>query len=411
MDNDTPLPKSALSVPHYRRYFVASIFITFGLWTIRFLIGWEAWSLTQSAFWVGVVSGIMLVPTFILSPPFGVLADRIRLRVGLLITTTILAVIGLAIALSWWLNWLSIEVLTAMALAKGIVMAAHHPLRFAMLPHLVPKPLLPSGVGTSSILFNVSRIVAPALAALLLTLSSSGMVFALSGLMFAAGAVSLTWLPEGQGTGNRDARILNNLREGFFYAIQTPTIRLLLFLAALNGMLGRALVEILPALSGQLLNGNANTLAILTALAGVGSIMAGVIIARQRDKQQRFVNLILGSLACTGLLMYALLLPTSLLLVATVMTLLALTMTLVSAGCQAMTQVSVSDDFRGRVMSFWAVIAMGVPAIGAFVLGTMAELIGFPIALSLLGTLVLVAVLAVKGQRHLWSNGQTSGPA
>jgi len=405
LDNDA-LPKSALLVPHYRRYFVASIFITFGLWTIRFLIGWEAWSLTESAFWVGVVSGIMLVPTFILSPPFGVLADRIKLRLGLLITTTLLAIIGFAIALSWWMQWLTIEVLTGLALAKGIVMAAHHPLRFAMLPHLVPKRLLPSGVGTSSILFNVSRIVAPALAALLLTLSSSGMVFALSALMFAAGTLSLTRLPDGQGTGNRDARLLNNLREGFYYAIKTPTIRLLLLLAALNGFLGRALVELLPAVSGQLLNGTAQTLAFLTALAGLGSILAGVIIARQRDKQQRFVNIILGSLATTGLLMYALLLPTSLTLVAIVITLLALTMTLVSAGCQAMTQVSVSDAFRGRVMSFWAVIAMGVPAIGAFVLGGMAELMGFPVALSILGTLVLAAVIAVKRKRHLWSNGQ-----
>lgn len=407
MDHDA-LPKSALSVPHYRRYFLASIFITFGLWTIRFLIGWEAWSLTESAFWVGVVSGIMLVPTFVLSPPFGVLADRMKLRLGLLITTSMLAIIGIAIALSWWLNWLSIEVLTCFALAKGLVMAAHHPLRFAMLPHLVPKPLLPSGVGTSSILFNVSRIVAPALAAALLMLSSSGVVFALSGFMFATGSIFLTRLPDGQGTGNRDTHLLNNLREGFFYAIKTPTIRLLLFVAALNGFLGRALVELLPAVSGQLLNGTANTLAILTALAGLGSVLAGVIIARQRDKQQRFVNIILGSLATTGLLMYALLLPTSLTLVAIVITLLALTMTLVSAGCQAMTQVSVSDDFRGRVMSFWAVIAMGVPAIGAFILGAMAELMGFPIALSLLGTLVLIAVVAVKSKRHLWSNEKTS---
>jgi MFS family permease len=181
---------------------------------------------------------------------------------------------------------------------------------------------------------------------------------------------------------------------------------LLLLLAALNGFLGRALVELLPAVSGQLLNGTAQTLAFLTALAGLGSILAGVIIARQRDKQQRFVNIILGSLATTGLLMYALLLPTSLTLVAIVITLLALTMTLVSAGCQAMTQVSVSDAFRGRVMSFWAVIAMGVPAIGAFVLGGMAELMGFPVALSILGTLVLAAVIAVKRKRHLWSNGQ-----
>jgi MFS family permease len=394
------IPKTALGVSAYRRYFSASLFSTFGLWMLRFLVGWEAWSLTESAFWVGVISSAMLVPTFILSPLFGVVADRIKLRLGLFSTTAFMAVIGFVLSAFWGLGWLTIHNLALIALAKGVVMAAHHPLRFAMMPHLIPKSLLPSGIGISSIVFNTSRVIAPAVAAGILTLSSTGFVLFLSGVLFSIGALRLLSVPEAQAQGSQQRTVWLNLKEGFWYAAQTPGIRLLLYLAVLNGLLGRAVIEILPAVSGQLLSGNVQTLALLTALAGLGSIAAGLIIMRQDGRKPAFVNLVIAAIASTGLLMYLLLLPTSLILVAAVVIFLALAMTLAGAGCQTLVQIWVQDDMRGRVMSFWAVISMGFPAIGAFVMGGLADLIGFPFTLGAAGTLVLISVILIARDRH-----------
>ena len=396
--------RSALSIPAFRRYFLASCFSTFGLWILRFLLGWTAWELTESAFWVGVVSATMLVPTFVLSPVFGVVADRIRLRPGLQSTTFGLALVGATAAGAWFAGWLNIHWLLALALAKGMVMAAHHPMRLSMMPQLVTRPLLPSGIGLSAIIFNISRILGPAVAAGLLTLTTTGLVFALSGLLFVFGAAFLLRIPNvpviGEAT---DASLLGDLWQGLTFALSSPAIRLILLLAALNGLLGRSLIELLPAFSGQVLGGDANTLAMLTALAGVGSILGGLFISRQRGTEARLINLVLLALLGTSLLLYPLLLWQSLPLVAPLILLLSITMTIAGTGCQAMTQLTVDEQYRGRVLSLWTVITMGMPAVGAFGLGALADWFGFPLVLAIAASMVIGALFWLTPGRHLWS--------
>ncbi|MCH8552433.1 MAG: MFS transporter [Natronospirillum sp.] len=395
--------RSALSIPAFRRYFLASCFSTFGLWIMRFLLGWTAWVLTESAFWVGVVSATMLIPTFVLSPVFGVVADRIRLRQGLLSTTMCLSLLAALTAGTWFAGRLDIYWLLGLALAKGMVMAAHHPMRLSMMPRLVTRALLPSGIGLSAIIFNLSRILGPAVAAGLLTLTTTGMVFALSALLFIFGAVFLLRIPDVPVIGEKtEASLLSDLWQGLTFALSTPAIRLILLLAALNGLLGRSLIELLPALSGQLLGGDANTLAMLTALAGVGSILGGLFISRQRGAEARLINLVLLALLGTSLLLYPLLLWQSLPLVATVILLLSVTMTIAGTGCQAMTQLAVEEQYRGRVLSLWTVITMGMPALGAFGLGGLADLFGFPVVLAVTATLVIAGLLWLAPGRQLW---------
>ena len=75
---------SALNEPRFRRYYPASWCSGLGSWMLRFLLGWNAWELTQSALWVGIVSALMLAPALILSPYFGVQSDRVNPRHGLM---------------------------------------------------------------------------------------------------------------------------------------------------------------------------------------------------------------------------------------------------------------------------------------------------------------------------------------
>lgn len=407
--SDAGKRRSALSIPAFRRYFLASCFSTVGLWIMRFLLGWTTWSLTESAFWVGMVSATMLMPTFVLSPVFGVVADRIRLRQGLLSTTMCLGMLGGLAAFSWFSGWLDIYWLLGLSLAKGMVMAAHHPMRLSMMPRLVTRALLPSGIGLSAIIFNLSRILGPAAAAGLLTLTTTGMVFALSGLLFVCGTAFLLRIPDVPVIGEKtEASLLSDLWQGLTFALSTPAIRLILLLAALNGLLGRSLIELLPALSGQLLGGDANTLAMLTALAGVGSILGGLFISRQRGAESRLINLVLLALLGTSLLLYPLLLWQSLPLVAGMILLLSVTMTIAGTGCQAMAQLAVDEQYRGRVLSLWTVITMGTPALGAFALGALADQFGFPLILAIMASLVIVGLLWLAPGRHLWRDNLSS---
>ena len=113
--------RSAFSEPMYRRYFPASCFATLAVWIVRFLVGWTAWQLTHSAFWVGVVAAAMLLPTFLFSPVFGIISDRINPRNGLIVTVLSQGVIASFAGISHGLDILNLPLLMVIAVLLGIV--------------------------------------------------------------------------------------------------------------------------------------------------------------------------------------------------------------------------------------------------------------------------------------------------
>ena len=361
------------------------------------MLGWSAWSLTESALWVGLVSAGMLLPTFALSPVFGVIADRINLRTGLLCTTLSQALVGLLAGAAFFTGWLSIEWLLVLSVVKGMVTAAHQPMRLSMMPRLMDRSLLPSGIGLSAMMFNTSRILGPAAGAGLLALSSTGWVFGASALLFCLAAGLLFRLPllAPQNLTTKKS-IVQDLGAGLKFSANDPSIRLILLLAFLNGVHGRALIELLPALSGQLLDGGANTLALLTALAGLGSIVGGLVMTQQRGSERRLLRLVYLALLLGSCVLLPILVFNQLVAISIIIFLLSLCLTVTGTGCQALAQLVVKDEYRGRVLSLWTVIAMGAPAIGAFFMGALADwhgfarvLVGFSLAVMVL-TLLLI---------------------
>lgn len=393
--------RSAFSSPEFRRYYAASSCSTFGLWIMRFMLGWTAWSLTESAFWVGLVSTAMLIPTFLLSPIFGVVADRIKLRTGLMTTTLCQGLVGVAAGSTYWAGWLTIEWLLVLTFFKGMVTSAHQPMRLSMMPRLIDRSLLPSGIGLSAMMFNSSRIIGPAVGAGLLSLTSSGVVFWVSALLFFVAFALLFRLPPlWPQTVDEPKTMAQDLGAGFRFAVASPSIRLIFLLVVINGVHGRTLIELLPALSGQLLNGSANTLALLTALAGFGSILGGLIMSRQRGSERRLLRLVylslgLGAAALLPVHWFNQVVAISLMIFA-----LSLCLTVVGTGCQALIQLTVEDEYRGRVLSLWTVLAMGVPAIGAFVMGALADGWGFaPVLVGFSLAVITVTLLLLPFRR------------
>ena len=138
---------SAFKSPIYRRYFPSAIFSTLGRWILRFLLGWSAWDLTHSATWVGIVAGLRLAPALVLSPLFGIVADRINPRNGLLLTISIHALLAGVAGAAVFAGVFELPVLVALALTLGIATSAHTPIGLELVPHLVPRESQPSAIG------------------------------------------------------------------------------------------------------------------------------------------------------------------------------------------------------------------------------------------------------------------------
>ncbi|MEP1596114.1 MAG: MFS transporter, partial [Halieaceae bacterium] len=221
--------ESAFSQPLFRRYFPSSCLATLGGWIIRFLLGWSAWELTHSALWVGVVAGLMLLPTFFLSPVFGIVADRINPRNGLIMTVCLQGLIALLAGVANSGGQFSLPWLLCMATLLGAASSAHTPIRLALIPRLVEREALPSAIGISAIIFNTSRIFGPAVGAWLLSNYSLSAAFYVAVMLFVGTlALLFTVRIEPRPIRLTSLSLLQQFREGLRYVRTRPAIKLVL---------------------------------------------------------------------------------------------------------------------------------------------------------------------------------------
>jgi MFS family permease len=387
--------RSAFAAPAFRRYFPSAVFSTLGSWLLRFLLGWSAWELTGSSTWVGVTAGLMLAPALLLSPLFGIVSDRINPQNGLLITLTAHAVLAGVAALASAAGLFDLHVLLSVAALLGVTTSAHTPIRLALVPLLVPRQSLPSAIGYSAITFNTARILGPALGAWLLHASSPPAAYLTATLLMLAALPFLAVIGgcrREPGT-HADGGFARELREGLAYTRGHAMIRLVFGYTLVNAMLGRTVIELLPALSGAVLGGDSTTLATLTASAGAGSILGGLVVSRQGGGVPRLLGLLGASLGLGVLLVAGLGASSSVTGVALLVGMISLIATIAGTTSQALSQLLVEEQYRGRVMSLWTMVAMGAPAAGALVMGALADLLSFSVVLPGFALVAAVALV------------------
>jgi len=392
--------RSALADQRFRRYYPASWFSSLGAWLLRFLLGWSAWELTHSATWVGIVGALMLAPALLLSPWFGILSDRVNPQRGLQLSMILHNVIALAGALTTYWDLYDRVALTLLATTLGIATSLHSPMRLAMVPLLVAREALPSAVGYSAMSFNIARMIGPALGAMLVAQVDTVAAWLTAMVLFSVSFWRLSLLTvELNRPVSAETSYLSQFMEGARHLTQRADLRLLLALTALNGLLGRTLIELLPALSGQILNGGSSELAILVAMAGLGSVLGGLLVSRQAADLGRLLLLVCMAIALSSATLVILRNLSDVVSLAIWVSWLSVATTVAGTGCQTLIQLSTLPDFRGRVMSVWTMLAMGAPALGAAVLGAGADGFGFDWVSTVAGILGMCLVAVFYARR------------
>jgi len=388
------LSNSALTNRNFLVYLSGTLIVLHGLWIYRLTVAWLAWELTHSVFAVGVVSFCQFAPGIILGPLFGVAADRYDLVKTAFATHGGMLALSLALAVITGSGALTIELLAGMAMLQGLLGGAYTPIRLALVTRLVPRPLFASATGFLAVAFNISRFLGPALAGLVINFFGAAWAFGLFAVLIIPALVTLVAvevLPRAART-LTDTHILGDLRDGLRYTAAHPTIRWLLVLVATNGVLARGMLELLPAITEIRFGGGSGEFAALTSAAGAGAIVAALVITRTRETA-RLVRLASTAALISGGLLIALGLFESYWIGMAVVAGLGYSCTLCGVGVQAVIQVHVDDDFRGRVMGLWSVFAIGAPAMGGLLLGTVAR--ATSIATTTFGSSTLLLILAV----------------
>lgn len=384
---------SALKNRGFLIYIIGSTISLHGLWIYRVALGWYAWELTESEFWVGVVTFTQFAPVVLFGPLFGVLADRFDRRAASVFINSLSTMNNLLLALLTVLGNVDIVVLSLFSLMQGTLDGAHMPVRLALVPNIVTKPQLQSAIATNSIAFNVSRFIGPAIAGVIIAWSGVAAAFAVNAFSYIALLVAVVIVrlrPSAQPPHAR-GNLWLEMQAGFRYVLANKAIRALLAIVAVAACFGRGPLEMLPAFADAVFQRGSAGLATLTAAVGGGAIVAGVLLAGGPAWLRiRVVGVLL---VIGGLLNVVLGQVDSYAAGIVLVTLLGFTLSLVGVGSQILLQSIVDDEIRGRVSGIWGIMAFGGTAFGGLGVGVAAAVWGLESAVVVAG--LLCAALAV----------------
>lgn len=392
------MQRSIFTERNYLTYLCGSLFSTQGLWIQRMTLGWMMWDKTHSESWLGMLAFLMFFPTILVGPLFGVMVDRINRRQAAVVTSIILGLISLLLSLLVWHQLVNELTLLFFALAIGIANSAYQAIRLSLVPELVSTSNMPKAVAINAVLYNTSRFIGPVIAGFLIKFQGNAVAFAVVSATYIPLIIVLLLLKlddHHQGSGGEKFTFFMDIKAGLTYARNSDLILRLLMLIAVSAILGRGLLEILPAAVDVLYGRGVEGLAWLNSAAGVGAIIAGLILSSANAKHLLLATRF-GVIAAGVLLImfsYTHSFELGLLIVAG----LSFCATVCGVGTQSLIQVSVASAFRGRVMSLWGSINIGGGALGGLLFGVLTEFMGYPFTLVTLGLLsVLIAYVASR---------------
>ena len=386
---------NALTVRPFVAYFLTNTMSLLGTWIQKVGLGWLTWQITESTFWTSFVSIALMAPVGIIGPFIAVYAESWSMRRAFLITKILMMIISFIIFGLQHFEMHNIHTLVVTSLLLGLLSAVHHPIRLVFISIVVPRPYLASAIGLNSVSWNMSRVVGPALSGFAIVILGLANTFGLAVILYAPLILALTLLPlepRARSKPNTD-RFFQKLRDGGNVALQTPLIFTALCVVALNSFLVRGVLEIQPAIIGQILGGDSQALATATAAAGIGALLASIWIGLGKlppDFIQRCLwpMLAVGILGTACLKMTSMIIPMSLIFALT-----GFTATVAGIGAQTLIQLKVDEDYRARVMTWWSSVSFGSLTIGGVLIGFFGDFV--PIEDAILMMMVLGFLLAL----------------
>jgi MFS family permease len=384
----------ALRSRNYRLFFGGQSVSLVGTWMTRLATSWLVYRLTGSAYLLGLVSFAGQVPTFLLGPFAGVWVDRLDRR-RVLIITQVLSMIQ-----SFWLAGLVLwgqitftEILW-LSIFQGVVNAFDMPARQAFLTQMVDnREDLPNAIALNSSMVNGSRLIGPSLAGIVIAGYGEGYCFLIDGISYIAVIFSLLMMRVTirQVTRKREGDIAE-LREGWRYVTRFQPVRSLLLLLALVSLVGMPYTVLMPIFATQILHGGPHTLGFLMGASGIGALSSAVWLATRKSVLGlgKIIPMMSGMFGA-GLIAFAVSrsLPLSLIL----MLFTGFGMMQQMAASNTILQTIVSDDMRGRVMSYYSMAFAGTAPFGSLAAGYIADRIGAPATLMIGGAACMVGAL------------------
>ncbi len=362
---------------------------------------WLVYRLTHSAFLLGLVGFASQVPTFLISPFAGVLADRFNRQRMIIFTqalSMVQAFILAALALS---GVIAVWHIIALAIILGIVNGFDIPIRQAFVVEMIDgKDDLGNAIALNSSMVNGARLIGPSIAGILVATVGEGACFLINGISYIAVIIALLAMKiEGRKNDGQNGNIMLGIKEGYTYIRDFRQIKYILLFLALVSFMGASSSVLMPVFAKEIFKGDSRTLGFLVGSAGLGALTGAIFLAARKNtaglpRMIVFSALIFG----VGLISFSFsrILWLSLLL----LVLSGFGMMVQMASSNTALQTLTDDDKRGRVMSFYTMAFMGMVPFGSLIAGSLAGKIGAPHTILLGGCSCLIGAFFFAQKLH-----------
>lgn len=393
------LPATLRSLRHrnFQLFFSGQMVSLIGTWMQSIAQSWLVYRMTGSSFLLGAVGFAGQIPVFIFAPIGGIVADRYhrqRVVIGTQVASMLLAFVLAVLTLS---NRITVAEIFVLAALLGVVNAFDIPGRQSFLVDMVGKEDLMNAIALNSSMFNGARVIGPAVAGILVAKIGEGWCFFANAVSYVAVIIGLLMMRVQRRPRASTASPIAHIIEGFRFVQRTAPIRALLVLLGLISLVAMPYTVLMPIFADRILHGGARGLGILMGATGIGALLGALTLATRTGVYGlgRWVTF-----SCAGFAVSLVVFAFSRnFWVSTVLLVpVGFCMMLEMSSSNTLIQAMVPDELRGRVMSVYSMMFMGMAPFGALFGGSLADKIGAPLTVSI-GAIACLGGAAIFGLR------------
>lgn len=382
---------------NYALYFSGQSVSLIGTWMQRTSVSWVIYSMTHSAFMLGVTVFASQFPSFLLSLYGGILSDRHNRYHIILITQTLSMIQSILLVVLVFSGHAEVWSILTLSVMLGIVNAFDVPSRQPLVNEMVgDKTELPNALALNSSMAHIARLLGPALAGIILERFGAGICFLVNAISFLAVLTSLLMMrfPAFEPPTVRK-KAQTEFVEGFNYVRHTPLLRNVILMVACISFFVMSYDTMLPVFAKVIFHGGADTFGYIRSFIGAGAICGTLFLASLKpgtDLKRVLLaaTLILG----IGLIFFS---RISLFFPAMAFAVIAGFGTVAqNTICNTLIQMNSVFRMRGRVISFFTMAMFGMMPLGSLVVGAVSQKIGAPATLLAQGVLAIVIALSMS---------------
>ena len=385
---------TALESRNYRMYFIGQLVSMIGTWMQIVALSWLVLKLTDSVFTIGLVMALSTLPTLLFTLFGGVLVDRFPKKNILFFTQITSMILATILGLLTVFEWITVWEICVIAFVLGTINAVDAPARQAFVSELVNQEQLSSAIALNSGVFNIARVIGPTIAGVLIAVIGTGGAFLLNALSYTAVMFALRKIHVKPISFAKKTNPILAIKEGISYSFTHPIIRTLFIIIAIISIFGWSYTTVLPVMAKRDFHVGAAGLGYLYAASGLGSLLSTIIIAVY-SKRMSPLYFIIGGTIIFSVSIFGFSFAKD---VHTAAILLFFSgFGLLSFASQSNTTIQslVKSEYRGRVMSIYVLLFIGLTPIGNIQIGYISEHLSTEYALRIGACIVLIAGLTV----------------